>query len=148
MVKRTEQFSRWQRAKYFVFIALLVMTALGAQWIGVLDPFSLLYRSVSLTVLPAMDIAMSAVANTVYLADPHLGPLHLRDLTEPVYRWWQDRVTATELRVFAGTTVGVFDLHRGAVAEPGAQPFLVPVPVPPGGHAGSVFLPPVAAPDQ
>ena len=33
VVKRTEQFSRWQRAKYFVFIALLVMTALGAQFI-------------------------------------------------------------------------------------------------------------------
>ena len=57
VVKRTEEFSRWQRAKYFVFIALLVMSALGAQWIGVLDPFSLLYRSVSLTVLPALDIA-------------------------------------------------------------------------------------------
>ena len=43
------------------------------------------------------------MANAVYLADPHLGPLHLRDLTEPVYRWWQDQVTATELRVFSGT---------------------------------------------
>ena len=105
VVVRTEEFSRWQRTKYFIFIALLVMTALGAQWIGVLDPFSLLYRSVSLTVLPALDIAVSSAANGVYLSDPHLGPLHLRDLTEPVYRWWQDRVTATELRVFSGTGV-------------------------------------------
>ena len=47
VVKRTEEFSRWQRAKYYVFVALLVMTAMGAQWVGVLDPFSLLYRSVS-----------------------------------------------------------------------------------------------------
>ena len=105
VVKRTEQFSRWQRAKYFVLIALLVMTALGAQWVGVLDPFSLMYRSVSLTVLPAADLAMSGVANGVYLSDPHLGSLHLRDLTEPVYRWWQERVTATELRFFSGTGV-------------------------------------------
>jgi len=104
VVKRTEEFSRWQRAKYFVLIALLVMAALGAQWIGVLDPFSLLYRSLSLTVLPAMDIAMRTVANDVYLADPHLGALHLRDLTEPVYTWWQERVAATELRVFSGTS--------------------------------------------
>ena len=103
VLPRTEAFSRWQRAKYLVFIALLVMTIAGAQWIGVLDPFSLLYRSVALTVLPAVDVAISAVSNGVYLADPHLGALHLRDLTEPVYRWWQDEVTATELRVFDGT---------------------------------------------
>ena len=103
VVKRTEEFSRWQRAKYLVFVALLVMTALGAQWIGVLDPFSLLYRSVSLTVLPALDIAVRNAANGVYLVDPHLGSLHLRDLTEPFYIWWQEKVTATELRVFSGT---------------------------------------------
>ena len=104
VVKRTEEFSRWQRAKFYVFVALLVMTALGAQWVGVLDPFSLLYRSVSLTVLPAGDIAVSALSNGIYLADPHLGPWQLRELTEPFYRWWQDRVTATELRVLSGTS--------------------------------------------
>ena len=102
---RVEAFSRWQRAKYFILIALLVMTSAGAQWIGVLDPFSLLYRSVSLTILPALDVGMSAVANGVYLTDPHLGSLHLRDLTEPVYQWWREEVTATELRVFSGTGV-------------------------------------------
>jgi MauM/NapG family ferredoxin protein len=105
VVPRVEVFSRWQRAKYFVFFALLVMSAAGAQWIGVLDPFSLLYRSVALTILPALDVGVSAVANGVYLGDPHLGGLHLRDLTEPVYRWWQEQVTATELRVFSGTGV-------------------------------------------
>ena len=105
VVKRTEEFSRWQRAKYFVLIALLVMTALGAQWVGALDPFSLLYRSVSLTVLPALDVAVRHASNTVYMNDPHLGSLHLRDMTEPFYAWWQERVTATELRVFSGTGV-------------------------------------------
>ena len=114
VVKRTEAFSRWQRAKYFVLVALLVMTALGAQWAGVLDPFSLLYRSVSLTVMPAADIAMRTVANAVYLADPHLGSLHLSDVTEPVYRWWQEKVTATELRVFSGTSA-VFLVFTAAV---------------------------------
>jgi MauM/NapG family ferredoxin protein len=105
VVRRTEQFSRWQRAKYFLFAAFLVMAALGAQWIGVLDPFSLLYRSVSLTVLPALDLAARNVANAVYMTDPHVGPLHLTALTEPVYQWWQEKVTATELRVFSGTGV-------------------------------------------
>lgn len=105
VIPKVEAFSRWQRAKYLVFFALLVMSAAGAQWIGVLDPFSLLYRSVALTILPALDVGVSAVANGVYLGDPHLGAMHLRDLTEPVYRWWQEQVTATELRVFSGTGI-------------------------------------------
>ena len=103
VAKRTEEFSRWQRAKYFIFVALVVMAALGAQWIGVLDPISLLYRSVSLTLLPALDIAIRGGANAVYMTDPHLGSLHLQEVTEPFYQWWQERITATELRVFSGT---------------------------------------------
>ena len=114
VVKRTEEFSRWQRAKYFIVIALLVMTALGAQWVGVFDPLSLLYRSVSLTVLPALDIAVRNIANAVYLTDPHLGSLHLYDLTEPIYQWWQERITATELRVFSGTGI-VFLIFTAAL---------------------------------
>lgn len=100
---QNEGFSRWQRAKYFVLIAMLVMAATGAQWFGVLDPFSLLYRSVTLTVLPVCDVAISATANIIYFADPQLGAWHLRDVSDPIYFWWQDHVTATELRVFSGT---------------------------------------------
>jgi MauM/NapG family ferredoxin protein len=103
ITRQQEGFSRWQRAKYFVLIAMLLMSAAGAQWMGVLDPFSLLYRSVSLTVMPVLDIAMSTTANAIYLADPSVGALHLRDLSEPVYRWWQEAVTATEVRVFSGS---------------------------------------------
>lgn len=101
--RKQEEFSRWQRAKYFILIAMLVMAAAGAQWVGVLDPFSLLYRGVALTVLPAFDIAVSATSNAIYLTDPAIGSMHLRDLSEPVYRWWQDNVSATEIRVFSGT---------------------------------------------
>ncbi len=101
--RRDESYNRWQRAKYFILIATLVLAAGGAQWVGVLDPFSLLYRSVALTLLPVLDVAMSNSANAIYLGDPHLGAWHLRDVSEPIYHWWQDHVTATELRVFAGT---------------------------------------------
>ncbi len=99
---RVEGYSRWQRGKYYILAALLLLAVCGANWIGVLDPFSLLYRSLSLTVVPALDVAVGAVANAIYMGDPHLGALHLRDLTEPVYTWWRNQVTATELRVFSG----------------------------------------------
>jgi MauM/NapG family ferredoxin protein len=43
-----------------------------------------------------------------------VGSLHLRDLSEPFYRWWQERVAATELRVFTGTSA-VFLVFTAAV---------------------------------
>jgi len=102
---RTDGFSRWQRAKYYLLLALVVMALGGAHWFGVFDPLSLLYRSLALTVLPAGDVAGREAANAIYLGDPHLGPAHLRDLSDPVYRGWQDHVTGPELRIFAGTGV-------------------------------------------
>ncbi|MDY0108658.1 MAG: 4Fe-4S dicluster domain-containing protein [Candidatus Krumholzibacteria bacterium] len=98
-------FSRWQRAKYFIVIALIAMAVGGVHWIGVLDPISLLYRSLALCLVPAADLAVSAAANAVYLGNPQLGAWQLRDVTEPVYRWWQDHVAGTELRVFLGSGV-------------------------------------------
>jgi MauM/NapG family ferredoxin protein len=103
VLPRNSRYSRWQRAKYYLLFALLVMVLFGVQWAGIFDPFSLLYRSLALTVLPALDVGVSVVSNAVYLGDPHLGGLHLRDATEPFYRWWQEHVTATEMRVFSGT---------------------------------------------
>lgn len=105
VVRRAERFSPWQRAKYFLLIALLIMAAGGAQWVGIFDPFSLLYRSLAYTLLPAADLAMSEGANAIYLNDPHLGSLHLRELSEPLFRWWREEITATELRFFSGSGV-------------------------------------------
>jgi MauM/NapG family ferredoxin protein len=107
---RRDGFSRWQRVKYLVLVGLLLLAAGGVQWFGVLDPFSLLYRSLALTVMPAADLAVSGLANAIYLGNPHLGAWQLRDLSEPIYRWWQNEVAGTELRVFlgAGTILLVF----------------------------------------
>lgn len=107
---RRDGFSRWQRAKYLLLVGLLLLAAGGVQWFGVLDPFSLLYRSLALTVMPAADLAVSGLANAIYLGNPHLGSWQLRDLSEPIYRWWQNHVAGTELRVFlgAGTILLVF----------------------------------------
>lgn len=102
-----DRFSRWQRAKYLLAIALLIMAAGGAQWVGVLDPFAVLYRSTVLTVVPATHLAVSGTANAVYLTDPHLGSWHLRETTDPVYRWFQDHVVGPQVRLFRGTDIVV-----------------------------------------
>jgi polyferredoxin len=55
------RYKRWQTVKYAVLIAGLVAACLGSMAIGWLDPFSLLVRSVGLSLLPAFNYAVRAV---------------------------------------------------------------------------------------
>ena len=54
------RYKRWQTIKYVVLIAGLVAAAFGSMAIGWLDPFSLLVRSIGLSLLPAFNFAVRA----------------------------------------------------------------------------------------
>ena len=60
--KRIEsnRYKRWQTGKYVVLIAGLVAALFGSAVIGWLDPFSLLVRSLGLSILPALNAAVAA----------------------------------------------------------------------------------------
>jgi polyferredoxin len=55
------RYKRWQTVKYVVLIAGLVAACFGSMAIGWLDPFSLLVRSIGLSILPAFNFAVRAV---------------------------------------------------------------------------------------
>lgn len=101
---RAEQWTRWQRGKYYLLIALLVMALFSAQWVGVLDPLALLYRSTATVLLPAAQYPVEEGATAIYRADPRVGPFRATDVTEPVYRFFRDRVFAAPRQAFAGST--------------------------------------------
>ncbi len=103
--RATDSFSAWQRAKYYLLAALLVMALFGGHWIGVFDPFSLLYRSTTVVVYPGLQYAIEDGSTAVYQGDPHVGPLHLTAITEPVYRFFRDHVFSSERQVFRGSTL-------------------------------------------
>ena len=101
-----ESTSPWQRAKYFLLVALLVMAVFGAHWIGVFDPLSLLYRSVATAVMPGLRYALEESSTAVYQADPHIGPVHATMATEPVYNLFRDHVFRDQMRhAFDGGSV-------------------------------------------
>ncbi len=54
------RYKRWQTIKYVVLLAGLVAAAFGSMAIGWLDPFSLLVRSIGLSILPAFNFAVRA----------------------------------------------------------------------------------------
>jgi MauM/NapG family ferredoxin protein len=98
----SDAFSPWQRFKYLVLVAFVVMSLLGVQWIGVLDPLSLLTRSVVAAAWPGAQYAVEETATAIYQADPHLGPLHLTSISEPTYRLFRDHLFVAPRQAFYG----------------------------------------------
>jgi polyferredoxin len=56
----SNRYKRWQTIKYVVLLAGLVAAAFGSMVIGWLDPFSLLVRSIGLSLLPAFNFIVRA----------------------------------------------------------------------------------------
>ena len=50
-----------QRVKYFMLIALLISALLGLNLIGLMDPIALLFRSLSLAVIPGLGTGMKGI---------------------------------------------------------------------------------------
>jgi polyferredoxin len=78
-------YSRWQRAKYFALIVFLGGSLLGVNAVGWLDPFSFLYRATAIAVFPVTNAALQGVFTWLYDADPGIGPLRAKVVSEPVY---------------------------------------------------------------
>jgi len=71
----SNRYKRWQTIKYYLLIAGLVAALFGAGIIGWLDPIALLVRSLALSILPAVNYALSAFLRAMERS--HLAPLHL-----------------------------------------------------------------------
>jgi len=61
----SNRYKRWQTTKYYLLIACLTAAVIGTGMVGWLDPFSLLVRSLGLSILPATNYALNAVLRTM-----------------------------------------------------------------------------------
>lgn len=99
---RREVFSRWQRAKYYLLAAFAAMAALGGHWVTIFDPLVLLYRSVTVALLPGFQWAAEESSTVIYRADPGIGAARLTAVTEPAYRFLRDSIFAVQRQAFEG----------------------------------------------
>lgn len=60
----------WHRVKYYVLIFLLASSLFGMQLAGIMDPLSLLIRSLSVGIFPALNYATRALFDGIYALDP------------------------------------------------------------------------------
>jgi polyferredoxin len=70
----SNRYKRWQAAKYYLLAGVLVMALFGSAAGLLLDPLSFLVRSMSVSVLPALNAAIRAGLDTAY--GWPLGPAH------------------------------------------------------------------------
>ena len=67
--------------KYLILTFLLVSSAFTLQLVGLVDPISLLIRSLSISIYPLLAKAVSSVFDTAYVT----GPSALTTVSEPTY---------------------------------------------------------------
>lgn len=103
--RKREARSPWQRVKYGLLAALLVMALCGVHWIGIFDPTPLFYRSLTVFGWPAMQYSLEESTTSVYQADPYIGSFRVINITEPVYKFFRDRVFRAPRQAFQGSFV-------------------------------------------
>ncbi|ADH85404.1 4Fe-4S binding protein [Desulfurivibrio alkaliphilus] len=59
----------WFKIKYYILVVMLGLALLGSQQAGLLDPISLLIRSLSVSIYPAFSLTASALFDALYHAD-------------------------------------------------------------------------------
>ena len=68
--ERSNTAGRWREAKTLVLVVVLSSAALGSLTLVVLDPITLLFRTVSNALLPAFNVVVTAVEGWLYSMDP------------------------------------------------------------------------------
>jgi polyferredoxin len=62
----SNRYKRWQALKYYILIAGLLAALFGSGLLGVMDPISLLTRSLATSILPGLNLALNAFFDFLY----------------------------------------------------------------------------------
>lgn len=61
--------ANWHRCKYYLLIVLVISSLFTLQLVGIMDPLSLLIRSLSLSVFPLFNYGIRAFFDSIYALD-------------------------------------------------------------------------------
>jgi polyferredoxin len=98
-------YSKGQKAKYYILVAILVGAVLGINLAGWLDPFSFFYRSMAVVVNPAVNDGVGSFFGLIYQADPGIGTHKVATISEPIYDFLRHHVLATTQPYFYGSVL-------------------------------------------
>ncbi len=95
----------WRRLKYLLLAFLAVSSIFTLQWVFLFDPISLLIRTLTVSVYPALNALLHALFGTAYKAGPPVTWI-----SEPAYGFLRSHFLAFEQPVFRSAVVvgGIF----------------------------------------
>jgi len=62
----SNRYKKWQTWKYYLLIALLVSSLFGSMMLALMDPVSLLVRSLTVSILPGLNLIFNAGLDVLY----------------------------------------------------------------------------------
>ncbi|HET7841352.1 MAG TPA: 4Fe-4S binding protein, partial [Terriglobia bacterium] len=65
----SNRYKKWHNTRYYVLVAMLVAAVFGVTTLALMDPISLLIRSMTASVLPALNVAGNAAIDSLYRSD-------------------------------------------------------------------------------
>jgi polyferredoxin len=80
----------WHKVKYYVLVFIIVSSLFTLHLVGIMDPISLLIRSLSLSIFPLLNHSLIALFNTLYDADIPV----VTDISENTYSLLRGRLLA------------------------------------------------------
>jgi polyferredoxin len=72
---------KWFKLKYYILIFLLISSIFTLQLVGIMDPISLLIRSLSISIYPLFNLSISALFDSIYGS----GPKDIVEVSESIY---------------------------------------------------------------
>jgi polyferredoxin len=100
-----------QKWKYYVLVAVLIGAVAGSNIVGLLDPFSFFFRSLSTAVYPALNSGTQQLFTWLYNEDYGIGDARVTAVSEPVYEVLRTNVLAVEQPQYAwGVLLGALFL--------------------------------------
>jgi ferredoxin len=87
--------ARWRRAKYYLLIALLASAPFTLNLVGLFDPLSLLYRTLTIVFYPAFTYGVEKAGLVLY----RLGP-PVTHVSEPIYQFFKATVLPFRVLVY------------------------------------------------
>jgi polyferredoxin len=102
----------WKRYKFLVLFFLAASSLFTLQWVFLFDPISILIRTFTVSVFPALNLVLHQLFDDLYRAP---GPIPL--ISEPVYGFLKSHFLAFEQPVFRTSAIVGFLFLGILVAE-------------------------------
>lgn len=97
----------WHRIKYYILIFLITAFIFSSQLVGIMDPLSLLIRSLSISIYPQFDYSIRAIFDTIYKLDIK----GIVDLSESFYSFLKKTILSFHQPFYLqGTFIGLLFL--------------------------------------